>query len=71
MERRDEDWINPPEPKEEEYISSVDSINDEIWLRKKEEEEKKLQQDREEALDSALKDWGNHDDKCYVKGEEK
>ena len=32
MERRDEDWINPPEPKEEEYISSVDSINDEIWL---------------------------------------
>ena len=27
-ERRDEDWINPPEPKD-----------DDMWLRKKEEEE--------------------------------
>ena len=30
--------INPPEPKEP-YEPDVDSINDEIWLRKKEEEE--------------------------------
>ena len=37
-ERRDEDWINPPEPKEE-YEPDVDAINDEIWLREKEEEE--------------------------------
>ena len=32
--------MNPPEPKEE-YEPDVDSINDEIWLRKKEEEETK------------------------------
>ena len=38
-ERRDEDWINPPEPKED-IEPDVDAINDEIWLRKKEEEEK-------------------------------
>ena len=38
MERRDEDWINPPEPKED-YEPDWDSINDEIWLRKKEAEE--------------------------------
>ena len=38
MERRDEDWINPPEEKDD-YEPDVDSINDEIWLRKKEEEE--------------------------------
>ena len=31
--------LNPPEPKEH-YEPDVDSINDEIWLRKKEEEEK-------------------------------
>jgi hypothetical protein len=37
-ERRDEDWINPPEPKEN-YEPDVDYINDEIWLRKKEQEE--------------------------------
>ena len=37
-ERRDEDWINPPEPKED-YEPDWDSINDEIWLRKKEQEE--------------------------------
>ena len=37
-ERRDEDWINPPEPKED-YEPDVDYINDEIWLRKKEQEE--------------------------------
>ena len=30
--------MNPPEPKET-YEPDVDSINDEIWLRKKEEEE--------------------------------
>lgn len=38
MERRDEDWINPPEEKDD-YEPDYDSINDEIWLRKKEEEE--------------------------------
>ena len=37
-ERRDEDWINPPEPKED-YEPDWDSINDDEWLRKKEEEE--------------------------------
>ena len=42
MERRDEDWINPPEPKEE-YEPDVDYINDEIWLRKKEAEEKEIE----------------------------
>ena len=31
--------MNPPEPKES-YEPDWDSINDEIWLRKKEEEEK-------------------------------
>jgi len=30
--------INPPEPKES-YEPDVDSINDEIWLRKQEEED--------------------------------
>jgi len=30
--------MNPPEPKEE-YEPDVDAIGDEIWLRKKEEEE--------------------------------
>ena len=38
MERRDEDWINPPEEKDE-HEPDWDSINDEAWLRKKEEEE--------------------------------
>jgi len=33
--------MNPPEPKEE-YEPDVDSINDEIWLRKKEEEENEM-----------------------------
>jgi len=30
--------MNPPEPKEH-HEPDVDAINDEIWLRKKEEEE--------------------------------
>ena len=38
MERRDEDWINPPEEKDD-YEPDYDSINDNEWLRKKEEEE--------------------------------
>ena len=38
-ERRDEDWINPPEPKEE-YEPDYDAIND----RKKIEEEERQQQ---------------------------
>ena len=37
-ERRDEDWINPPEPKEE-YEPDWDSINDEKWLREDEEDD--------------------------------
>ena len=36
-ERRDEDWINPDEPKEE-YEPDWDSINDEKWLIEHEEE---------------------------------
>ena len=36
-ERRDEDWINPPEPKEK-YEPDWDSINDDKWLREDEEE---------------------------------
>ena len=38
MERRDEDWVNPDEEKDD-YEPDVDSINDELWLRKKEEED--------------------------------
>ena len=30
-ERRDEDWINPPEEKEE-YEPDWDAINDDQWL---------------------------------------
>jgi hypothetical protein len=37
-ERRDEDWINPPEEKED-YEPDVDSIGDEEWLRQKEKEQ--------------------------------
>ena len=37
-ERRDEDWINPPEPKEE-YEPDWDSINDDKWLREHEEDD--------------------------------
>lgn len=33
--------INPPEPKES-YETDWDSINDEIWLRKQEEEESEI-----------------------------
>ena len=39
-ERQDEDWINPPEPKDD-YEPDVDRDNDDMWLRKKEEEEEK------------------------------
>ena len=38
-ERRDADWINPPEPKEE-VEQDIDALGDEMWLRKKEQEEK-------------------------------
>ena len=31
MERRDEDWVNPPEEKDD-YEPDVDSINDQKWL---------------------------------------
>ena len=37
MERPDEGWINPPEEKDD-YEPDVDAINDDIWLRKKEDE---------------------------------
>ena len=37
-ERRDEDWVNPPEEKDD-YEPDVDAINDDMWLRKKAEEE--------------------------------
>ena len=30
-ERRDEDWVNPPEEKDD-YEPDVDSINDQKWL---------------------------------------
>ena len=36
-ERRDEDWINPPEPKEH-YEPDWDSINDDIWLSEHDDE---------------------------------
>ena len=34
--------VNPPEPKEH-YEPDYDAINDEIWLRKQEEQEEKEQ----------------------------
>ncbi len=37
-ERRDEDWINPPEPKEE-VEPDVDSMHDEQWLREREDKD--------------------------------
>ena len=48
-ERRDEDWINPPEPKDD-YEPDVDSINDDEWLRKKEEIEIEVELDIEKEL---------------------
>ena len=40
-ERRDKDWINPPEPREEVELD-VDSINDDKWLREREEKMKQF-----------------------------
>ena len=37
-ERRDEDWVNPPEDREE-YCADWDSIADEIWLLKQDEKQ--------------------------------
>ena len=54
MERKDSDWIYPPEP-EEEYEPDIDAINDEEWLRKKQEQE-----DKEEVFNN-----------CYKKGDNK
>ena len=48
-ERRDEDWLNPPEPKDD-YEPDVDSINDDEWLRKKEEIEIEVELDIEKEL---------------------
>ena len=42
MERRDEDWINPPEPKED-YEPDVDRENDAKWIKQKEEGEDEVQ----------------------------
>jgi len=36
-ERLDEDWINPPEPKED-IEPDIDSINDEKWLEEREKQ---------------------------------
>tara|TARA_R110002050_G_scaffold137913_2_gene261631 strand:- start:695 stop:826 length:132 start_codon:yes stop_codon:yes gene_type:complete len=36
-ERRDEDWINPPES-EEDIELDVDSINDQKWLEEREKQ---------------------------------
>ncbi len=37
-ERQDKDWINPPEPREEVELD-VDSINDDKWLREREQKD--------------------------------
>ena len=60
-ERRDEDWVNPPEPKDD-YEPDVDRDNDDMWLRKKEEEE-------EEELDSRYWEEVKEHDCC--RGDEK
>tara|TARA_B100000768_G_C10922915_1_gene226368 strand:- start:283 stop:408 length:126 start_codon:yes stop_codon:yes gene_type:complete len=40
MERRDDDWVNPPDDDEQDdYEPDIDAINDEEWLQKKEEED--------------------------------
>jgi hypothetical protein len=49
-ERRDEDWINPPEPKEE-YEPDWDSINDNIWLSEHEDDEDDEEMEIEVELD--------------------
>ena len=43
-ERRDQDWINPPEPKED-IEPDIDAIGDEMWLRRKEQEEQEEKDD--------------------------
>ncbi len=43
-ERRDQDRKNPPEPKEE-IEPDIDAIGDEMWLRKKEQEEQEEKDD--------------------------
>ena len=44
-ERRDSDWVNPPDDDErDDYEPDVDAINDDMWLRKKEEEEQEQQE---------------------------
>jgi hypothetical protein len=42
-ERRDNDWVNPPEPKED-IEPDVDAINDDAMLRRKQQEEEERQQ---------------------------
>ena len=45
-ERRDNDWVNPPDDDErDDYEPDVDAIGDEMWLRKKEEEEQEQDED--------------------------
>ena len=64
QERRDSDWINPPDDDErDDYEPDVDADNDDMWLRKKEEEEE------EEELDSRYWEEVKEHDCC--RGDEK
>ena len=42
MERQDEDWINPPEPKEH-YEPDWDSINDDKWLNEHDDDDDEIE----------------------------
>ena len=61
--------LNPPEDTVV-FEPDWDSINDEIWLRKKEEEDKLV---IDELPDTGIDciSPSNYDDKCFEKGEEK
>ena len=62
-ERRDSDWVNPPDDDErDDYEPDVDADNDDMWLRKKEEE-------KEEELDSRYWEEVKEHDCC--RGDEK
>ena len=47
MERRDEDWINPPEEKED-YEPDWDKINDDIWLSEHDDDEIEIEVELED-----------------------
>ena len=61
--------LNPPEDKVV-FEPDVDSINDEIWLRKKEEEDKLVIDELPDIGIDCISP-SNYDDKCFEKGEEK